>query len=206
MMRVEFREKVMQGDQTQNQSSNSDQNVSKEAVGTNSEINTTESQVAMDGITGSRQLEQEITELKDKYIRVHAEMENMRRRQERERADLLKYGLENVFKDLLPVLDSLEKALPEGADRVADQINEAAYYDGMMMVKKQLLEVCRKHGLEAVEAANAPFDPNLHQAIQRLESSEVNVDTVANEFARGYQLHGRLLRPAMVSVLTPVGS
>ena len=153
-------------------------------------------------------LERELADFKDKYIRAHAEMENMRRRQERERSDLIKYGLEAIFKDLLPVLDSFEKALPGeegGSERFADPTRIVAFADGMVMVRKQLLEVCRRHGLEPIDARDAPFDPNLHQAIQRLDSSDVEVDTVGCEYARGYQLHGRLLRPAMVSVLTPSG-
>ena len=90
----------------------------------------------------TQRLNQEIAELKDKYVRAYAEMENIRRRQERERSDLMKYALENVFKDFLPVLDSLEKALPDGGSAMD---GSSSYFDGMMMVKKQFLEVCKKH-------------------------------------------------------------
>jgi len=149
----------------------------------------------------------EVAEFKDKYVRVLAEMENMRRRQERERIDLSKYALESVFKDLLPVLDSFDKAIP---DRVegdeAAQGDSAGYYVGMQMVKRQLLELCKKHGLEPIASLGTAFDPNVHQGIQRIESSEVQVETVGDEYARGYNLNGRLIRPAMVSVLTPPGN
>lgn len=152
-------------------------------------------------------LAQEAADLKDKYVRAVAEMENMRRRMERERTDLIKYGLENVFKDFLPVLDSLEKAMPESdAGKNANGAANASYIEGMVMVKKQLMDVFRRHGLEPITARGAAFDPNLHQAIQRVESPDVEVDTVGDEFARGYMLNGRLLRPAMVSVLTPQGT
>jgi molecular chaperone GrpE len=156
----------------------------------------------------SEKLAQEVADLKDKYVRAVAEMENMRRRMERERADLIKYGLENVFKDFLPVLDSLEKAMPEGEDaaKAVEGGANASYFEGMLMVKKQLLDVFKRHGLEAIQSKGAAFDPNVHQAIQRVESADVQVDTVRDEFARGYLLNGRLLRPAMVSVLTPQGS
>lgn len=152
-------------------------------------------------------LAQELGELKDKYLRVAAEMENMRRRMDRERSDLIKYALENVFKDFLPALDSLEKALPESGEAAPKKNGgqDPSYYEGMMMVKKQLLDVFKKHGLEIISARGAPFDPNLHQAIQRVESPNVTTDTVGDEYARGYLLNGRLLRPAMVSVLTPAG-
>lgn len=153
-------------------------------------------------------LAQEAADLKDKYMRAVAEMENMRRRMERERTDLIKYGLENVFKDFLPVLDSLEKAMPDdeaGMPKANGASNES-YLAGMQMVKKQLVDVFRRHGLESIQSRGQTFDPNLHQAIQRVESADVQVDTVGDEYARGYLLNGRLLRPAMVSVLTPQGS
>lgn len=152
-------------------------------------------------------LTEEAQDLKDKYMRTAAEMENMRRRMERERADIMKYALETVFKDMLPALDSLEKALPETGEAAPKRKDggNSSYYEGMLMVKKQLLDILKKHGLEAIGAQGVAFDPNLHQAIQRVESSTVKADTVGDEYARGYLLNGRLLRPAMVSVLTPAG-
>lgn len=153
-------------------------------------------------------ISQQLTDLKDKYVRAVAEMENMRRRMERERADLVKFALEHILKDMLPTLDSLEKALPDSGstEHKVNQEADSGYYAGMIMVKKQLLEVLRKHGLEAIRAKGEVFDPNLHQAIQRVESKDVDTDLVGDEYARGYTLHGRLLRPAMVSVLSPAGS
>ena len=157
---------------------------------------------------GADNLSQELAEVKDKYVRTVAEMENMRRRMDRERGDLVKYALENILKDLLPTLDSLEKALPDANSPQEGSVTpaESGYYTGMLMVKKQLLEVLRKHGLEAIQAKGEVFDPNLHQAIQRVESKEVDKDIVGDEYAKGYTLHGRLLRPSMVSVLSPIGS
>lgn len=164
----------------------------------------------------TEQLKSEVAEFKDKYIRMMAEVDNMRRRMDREKADLVKYALEGIFKDLLPALDSLEQALPsheievEGnqpiaAARVGSE-GEKAYQEGMIMVKRQLLEVLKRHGLEVIRAKGEFFDPNLHQAIQRFEDNGVEKDLVKDEYALGYTLHGRLLRPAMVSVLTPSGT
>lgn len=152
-------------------------------------------------------LSQEAQDLKDKYVRAVAEMENMRRRMEREKQDTYKYALENAFKDFLPALDSLEKALPSSGEAApkSNGGSDPSYYEGMMMVKKQLLDAFKKHGLEPIDARGAAFDPNVHQAIQRVESPDVKTDTVGDEFARGYLLNGRLLRPAIVSVLTPQG-
>jgi molecular chaperone GrpE len=145
----------------------------------------------------------ELSDLKDRHLRSLAEMENVRRRSEKERVDLVKYGLETFMKELLPVLDSLLTALPDDESASRRSKEDDSYFSGMLMVKKQLLDVLQKNGLEPINAAGCPFDPNLHQAIQRVESADVTADTVKDEYARGYTLNGRLLRPAMVSVLTP---
>ena len=149
-------------------------------------------------------LEQELSHYKDRYVRAVAEMENVRRRSEKERSDLLKYGLENTLKDLLPVLDSFELAVP--SDTVAPDVDagEKSFHSGVLMVKKQMLDTLKKHGLEQIDAKDKPFDPNFHQAIQRVESAEHKEETVAGEFQKGYVLNGRLIRPAMVSVFIPV--
>jgi molecular chaperone GrpE len=152
------------------------------------------------GVSEVEALRTENAELKDKFVRAYAEMENVRRRAERDRADLLKFGMESVFKDFLPVLDSLQKALPDEAHTDGGD----GYLTGMIMVKKQLLDALKKHGLEAIAATRGtPFDPNHHQGISRVESEEVQGEVVGEEYARGYALHGRLLRAAMVSVLVP---
>ncbi len=147
-------------------------------------------------------LAQESADLKDKYLRALAEMENIRRRAERDKAELSKYALERAFKDFLPVLDTLDKALPDDVTTTEDS---ASVIEGMRMAKRQLVDSLKKHGLESITSAGTPFDPNVHQAIQRVDSSDVSVETVGNEFARGYLLNGRLLRPAIVSVLIPGG-
>ena len=150
----------------------------------------------------------ELAEARDKFLRAMAESDNIRRRADREKQDLIKYSLESVFKDFLPVLDTLERALPDD-DNAGDRKNggakgpDSGYLEGMVMVKRQLLDVFKRHGLEGITSAGAPFDPNLHQAIQRVESGDVTTETVGSEFAKGYLLNGRLLRPAMVSVLVP---
>jgi molecular chaperone GrpE len=144
-----------------------------------------------------RHLEDEVQEAKDRYLRTLAEMDNMRRRHERERQDLLKYATEKLLQDLLPVLDSFEKA-----SSVPGTGADSAIVEGIRMVHKQLMHVLEVNGLKPVEAAGKPFDPNLHQAIQRIEG-DVADETVKDEYQRGYLLNGRLVRPSMVSVLVP---
>jgi len=155
------------------------------------------------GIAGTEleKLRAEVQEYKDRYLRTAAEIENTRRRADRERAELLKYGLERVLHDLVPVLDTFDKALTTPG---AEEGHPLA--DGIRMIRRQFLDTLSRHGLEVVKAAGQKFDPNVHQAIQRIESDKVEHEMVDVEYAAGYTLHGRLVRPAMVSVLVPAGS
>ena len=146
-------------------------------------------------------LQKELVENKDRHLRALAEMENFRRRMEREKADLLRYASENVMRDLMPVLDSFDKAIDSIPQ--ADQSAATNLIQGMQMVHRQLMDALAKHGLEPIKSPGAPFDPNFHQAIQKVESKEVAVETVQQEFAKGYLINGRLLRAAMVSVAVP---
>jgi molecular chaperone GrpE len=148
-----------------------------------------------------RHLEDEVQEHKDRYLRTLAEMDNMRRRHERERQDLLKFASEKLLQDLLPVLDSFEKATAAGGAAAAAESGNAIV-EGIRMVHKQLTHVLETNGLKAVDAVGKTFDPNLHQAIQRIEG-DVSEETVKDEYQRGYTLNGRLIRPSMVSVLVP---
>lgn len=173
----------------------------------NTENSSTTQSSEVDQLAGEtaelERLEAELAEYKDRYIRAAAEMENIRRRLEREKADLIKYGQERLFLDFLPALDSLSRALPESSP---DEAETDEYLKGMRIIKRQILEVLSKHGLQAIDSKGAPFDPELHQAIQRVESSDVQSEIVSEEFAKGYLLNGRLLRAAMVSVLIPTAS
>jgi molecular chaperone GrpE len=150
-------------------------------------------------------LSQELAEMKDRLLRNVAEMDNMRKRLEREKADFIKYSSESILKDMIPVLDSFDKALPASSGH-AETTDSASFREGMTMVHKQFLAALAKHGLEPVEAIGKVFDPNFHQAIQRIESGDVTEEIVATEFMKGYALHGRLVRPTMVSVKVPGGS
>lgn len=145
-----------------------------------------------------RSLEEELQDYKDRFLRNLAEMENMRRRQERERQDLLKYASEKLLQDLLPVLDSFDKAV------VAPGLEaNLALVEGVKMVHKQFQNVLDGHGVKLVDAVGKVFDPNVHQAIQRIEDEAATEEVVKDEFQRGYTLNGRLVRPSMVSVRVP---
>jgi molecular chaperone GrpE len=178
---------------------NEEASQSDEAVASPNQATTTESSVDVE------QMGKDLAEMKERLLRNVAEMDNMRKRLEREKADFIKFSLESVLKDMIPVLDSFDKAL-FGVSSHSESGDPKSFHDGMTMVHKQLLNALAKHGLEPVESVGKPFDPNLHQAIQRIESSDVSDEVVATEFMKGYALHGRLIRPAMVSVKVPGGS
>jgi molecular chaperone GrpE len=183
--------------------SNSDQISTNDSDGNNSETDNLGSEELKDKV---RRLEIELSEIRDKYLRNIAESENIRRRHERERVDLIKYAAENIVKDLLPVLDGLDTAVANSSSNQSQVSESSGVIDGFRIIYKQLLDAMKKHGLEIAETAGVPFDPNIHQAIQMIPSEEVKAETVASVFAKGYSIHGRVVRPAMVSVSVPGNS
>lgn len=137
----------------------------------------------------------------DQYLRALADFDNLRRRNIKEREDLHKYGVESLLKDLLPVLDSFDTALKwdQGSSEQSASGNDNLFA-GIHLVKKQLLDILQKHGLTKIASKGQPFDPNFHQAVAKVASEGSDQEIVHEEFASGYMLHDRLLRPAMVSV------
>ncbi|RJX33913.1 MAG: nucleotide exchange factor GrpE [Desulfarculus sp.] len=144
----------------------------------------------------AEQLASELAELKDRVLRQAAELENFKKRSEREKADFLRRANKGLVKDLLPVLDNLERALAH-AKESADL---ASLLEGMELVHGELLKTLGRHGLEPVEALGQPFDPELHEAMMQEDNPELDENTVVGEMQKGYRFQDRLLRPAMVVV------
>ena len=139
------------------------------------------------------QLAIERADLQERLLRARAEFENARRRGERDRYDFLQYAAMDLVREILPVLDDFERALNvETADR--------EYAKGVELIYGRLFDTLKKMGLETIETEGEMFDPNLHQAVERVESDEVEDQAILGEFQRGYSFKGRLLRPAMVKV------
>ncbi len=132
-------------------------------------------------------------ELEDRLLRMRAEFQNARTRAERERCDYLQFASMDLVKDLLPVLDDLERA-----KRV--ETSDREYAKGVELIYQRLFDTLKKMGLEPLETEGKRFDPNLHQAIERVQTEEDEDQTILGEFQRGYQFKGKLLRPAMVRV------
>lgn len=148
----------------------------------------------LDTVTAERdQLLVEKSEANDRFLRRQAEFENYRRRVEREKADFTQYAASEAVGALLPIVDDFARALKqESADR--------EYVRGMELIYQRLLETLKKLGLEPINSTGQPFDPYVHQAVDRVETSEVEDHTILEEFQSGYNFKGRLLRPAMVKV------
>ena len=130
----------------------------------------------------------------DRWMRERADLENLKRRATREKADLAKFAAEGVMRDLLPVVDNLERAVAhaEGADD--------ALLSGVKMVLKSLHDALERNGVRRVKARGALFDPAEHEAVAHVESAVHEPNAVVDEHQAGYRLHDRLLRPAMVTV------
>lgn len=139
------------------------------------------------------QLAAENAELKDRWLRVAADFDNYRRRAERDRSEYVQFAAMDVVRALLPILDDFRRAMQvETADK--------EYAKGIELIAQRLFESLKKAGLEPIEAAGKPFDPNVHQAVDKVETEELPDHTVLEEYQSGYNFKGKLLRPAMVKV------
>ena len=133
----------------------------------------------------------------DKALRATADLENVRRRVERESAQVQKYSLEPILGELIQVADSLDLALRAVA---AESAETRAHLEGLALTHKQLWATLERYGVSLVDPAGQPFSPDLHEAVSMVESAEVPPNHVVTVMQKGYRLHDRLLRPAMVVV------
>jgi len=169
-----------------------DQNPSNVSSADNVPAETLEGQLAATKAERD-QLVAEKADLSDRLLRGRAEFENARRRAERERFEYLQFASMDLVREILPVLDDFERALKvETSDR--------HYAKGIELIYQRLSETLKKMGLEPIETAGRQFDPNLHQAVERIETEEAADQSILGEFQRGYNFKGKLLRPAMVRV------
>jgi molecular chaperone GrpE len=139
--------------------------------------------------------EKECRENWDRFLRERADLENFRKRASREKEELLNYCTKSLIEEILPVVDSLERALGHVSEE-----GDSAVVEGIRMTHGMLVAALRKFGVTAVETAAAPFDPAFHQAMSQVPTDQYPPNTVVQEFQKGYLLKDRLLRPAMVSV------
>ena len=145
-------------------------------------------------------LQEEVRALKEDKIRVLAEMENLRKRFDREKIDSIKYGSVNFARDILSPGDNLERALSAINQEEDHPQSIKNLIEGLKMVQKEFSSALEKNGISKINSMNEKFDPNLHQAMMEVERDDLDEGIVVQEIQTGYMMHDRLLRPAMVGV------
>ncbi|MEJ0073997.1 MAG: nucleotide exchange factor GrpE [Alphaproteobacteria bacterium] len=148
------------------------------------------------------ELVKEAAGLKDRLLRTLAEMENLRRRTEREVADARTYGVTNFARDILAVADNMDRALKALDDEIREKADAGvkALLDGVELTERELIKAMEKHGVKKLEPQGQKFDPNLHQAMYEIPDESVPAGTVVQVMQPGYTIGERVLRPALVGV------
>ncbi len=137
----------------------------------------------------------ELQEINDKYLRLYAEFENYKKRVNKDKEEIFKYGNESLLYDLLPVIDNLEMALKHATNSVSEGLVQ-----GVEITLKELQRTLEKFGLSPIEANGKPFDPLVQHAMTQVERDDVDEKTVVEEFRRGYMFRDKVLRPSLVAV------
>ena len=145
-------------------------------------------------------LNDEISNLKDQRLRAIADLENFRKRAEKEQSDALKYGISNFAKEIINIKDNIERAQSSISDEVRSNEAVKSVVEGLDMIAKSTVSTFEKIGIKKIECIDEKFDPNLHQAMIEIEKEDVEPQTIVQEILPGYTLHDRLLRPSMVGV------
>ena len=157
-------------------------------------------EISSDG-AGDMTEEKEIADLKDKLLRTLADMENLRRRSQKDREDALKYSSANFARDMLSVADNLRRAIesiPEEAD--PDGAAMVGFIEGIALTEKELLSTLERHGIEKIDPMGEKFDPQFHEAMFEIPTVDAESGTVLQVVEVGYVIHDRLLRPAKVGI------
>lgn len=171
------------------------ENIENEEVSENEASKEVEAEKSDDKMN---ELQQKYDTLNQQYLRLAADFENYRKRQEHEREDLLKFGTENALKKMIEVLDNFERG-KKALESVEDCVKVKESFD---LVHKQTIDALKKLGLEEIETEGKEFDPNFHDAVMQTPTSEHPEHTVINELQKGYKMGNKVLRPALVNVAT----
>jgi molecular chaperone GrpE len=137
----------------------------------------------------------ELQEINDKYLRLYAEFENYKKRVNKDKEEILKYGNEKLILEILPIIDNLELALKHASDNINEGLIQ-----GVEITLKELNKALEKFGLRVIEADGKPFDPSLHHAMMQVDRDDIEENTIVEEFRKGYMLEDKVLRPSYVAV------
>ena len=180
---------------------NKDENLEESSSTKNDELqNEADSNEEENEESEEERLQEEVRTLKEDKIRVLAEMENLRKRFDREKIDSIKYGSVNFARDILSPGDNLERALSAINQEEDHPQSIKNLIEGLKMVQKEFSSALEKNGISKINSMNEKFDPNLHQAMMEVERDDLDEGIVVQEIQTGYMMHDRLLRPAMVGV------
>ena len=145
-------------------------------------------------------LNEDITSLKDQRLRAIAELENFRKRAEKDQSDALKYGISNFAKEIINIRDNIERAQSSISEEAKNNEGIKSVVEGIDLIAQSVITTFEKIGIKKIESLNEKFDHNLHQAMMEIENDDLEPGTIVQELIPGYTLHDRLLRPAMVGV------
>jgi molecular chaperone GrpE len=156
----------------------------------------TEAKSSVEEVTDEKErLTAELQEINDRYLRLYAEFENYKKRVNKDKEEIFKYGNESILYELLPVIDNLEMALKHATNSVSEGLVQ-----GVEITLKELQRTLEKFGLSPIEANGKPFDPLVHHAMTQIERDDVDEKTVVEEFRKGYMFRDKVLRPSLVAV------
>jgi len=159
-------------------------------------VKKTKAKVNSDKKEGTKELKEQLTSEKDRVLRLSAEFENYKKRKQRESDEFKKFANETIFKQFLTIVDNLERAISSTKENSDDK----GLLEGVKLTYKEIIKLFETFNVKAVEADNQPFDPNFHQAVTQEETDDLPENTVTQVLQKGYLLHDRLIRPAMVIV------
>ena len=182
----------------ENQNEESDNIEELENENTNESPNENDAPISDEDII--LKLNEEISDLKDQRLRAIAELENYRKRAEKDQSDALKYGVTNFAKEIINIRDNIERAQSSISDEVKTNEAVKSVVEGLDLIAQATVSTFEKIGIKKVESINQKFDHNLHQAMLEIEKDELEPGIIVQELLPGYTLHDRLLRPAMVGV------
>ncbi|MEK9528784.1 MAG: nucleotide exchange factor GrpE [Gammaproteobacteria bacterium] len=188
----------MEQETPENEAENTAEQSAGSPVADDSEVVTEPASEEAPEVDQLAQLEAEVEKYKDVALRAEAEMQNLRRRAERDVQNAHKFGTERLLQNLLPVLDSLEKAIE--TSEAAGQAEDDPQLEGIKLCSKLFVDVLTKEGIEALDPQGEPFDPNLHEALSMIENPDLEPNSVMTVIQKGYRLNERLVRPAKVMV------
>ena len=153
-------------------------------------------QPSVDGEQSNSSSDSEARAAQERYVRLAAEFDNYKKRAQKDQDEYRKYSNERLLKELLPVIDNLQRALQHGHT----SSNKEGVLQGVELTSKKALEILSRFGVTPIESVGLPFDPAVHEAVAKVNGKGHKPNTIVEEFEKGYKLHDRVLRPSMVTV------